>query len=83
MWCSLGRLTFTQGYLRWHAAPDRRAEDEARLVGEVGAWIGEHVLAEQRTACYWFAALMLAVSTANISFGRWEMTIASSASPRT
>jgi len=40
-------------------------------------------LAEQRTACYWFAALMLAVSTANISLGRWEMTIASCASPRT
>jgi len=29
------------------------------------------------------AALMLAVSTANISLGRWEMTIASCASPRT
>jgi hypothetical protein len=32
------------GYLRWHAAPDRRAEDEERLVEEVGAWIGEQVL---------------------------------------
>jgi hypothetical protein len=31
-------------YLRWHCAPDRRAEDEARIVGEVGAWIGTHVL---------------------------------------
>ncbi len=38
---------------------------------------------EQRKACYWFAALMLADAAANISFGRWEMTIASSASPRT
>src|SRR6266481_3495953 len=24
-------------YLRWHAAPDRRAEDEARIVAGVGA----------------------------------------------
>ncbi len=30
-------------YLHWHAAPDRRAEDEARIVAEVGAWIGEQV----------------------------------------
>lgn len=32
------------GYLRSHAAPDRRADGEARLVAEVGDWIGEHVL---------------------------------------
>jgi tetratricopeptide (TPR) repeat protein len=32
------------GYLRWHAAPDRRLEDEARIVAEVGRWIGEEVL---------------------------------------
>jgi tetratricopeptide (TPR) repeat protein len=31
-------------YLQWHCAPDRRAEDEARIVGEVGAWIGTEVL---------------------------------------
>ncbi len=31
------------GYLSWHAAPDRWAEDEARIVGEVGAWIGSAV----------------------------------------
>ena len=31
-------------YLNWHAAPDQRAEDEARIVGEVGAWIGTEVL---------------------------------------
>lgn len=31
-------------YLRWHAAPDRRAADEARIVGEVGEWIGSQVL---------------------------------------
>jgi hypothetical protein len=31
-------------YLQWHSAPDRRAEDEARIVAEVGAWIGSQVL---------------------------------------
>src|ERR1035441_5927494 len=30
-------------YLRWRAAPDRRIEDETRIVAEVGAWIGEEV----------------------------------------
>jgi hypothetical protein len=33
-----------QGYLRWHMAPDRRVEDEARIVNEVGAWTGSQVL---------------------------------------
>ena len=32
------------GYLRWHVAPDRRHEDESRIVAEVGAWIGSQVL---------------------------------------
>lgn len=32
------------GYLSWHAAPDRRAQDEARIVSELGEWIGSHVL---------------------------------------
>ncbi len=32
------------GYLQWHVAPDRRDTDEARIVGEVGAWIGAEVL---------------------------------------
>lgn len=31
------------GYLRWHAAPDRRLADEARIVAEVGRWVGEQV----------------------------------------
>jgi hypothetical protein len=31
-------------YVWWHAAPDRRAEDEARIVTEVGEWIGSEVL---------------------------------------
>jgi hypothetical protein len=32
------------GYLSWHAAPDRRAQDEARIVAGLGAWIGTEVL---------------------------------------
>ncbi len=32
------------GYLQWHVAPDRWDTDEARIVGEVGAWIGAEVL---------------------------------------
>jgi len=32
------------GYLHWHAAPDRRVEDEARIVAEVGQWIEAQVL---------------------------------------
>jgi hypothetical protein len=30
-------------YLSWHVAPDRRIEDEARIVAEVGEWIGTEV----------------------------------------
>lgn len=32
------------GYLRHYAAPDKRDEDERRLLHEVGAWIGETLL---------------------------------------
>jgi tetratricopeptide (TPR) repeat protein len=32
------------GYLRWHSVPDRRIEDEARIVAATGEWIGERVL---------------------------------------
>ena len=38
------------GYLSWHVAPDRRAQDEARIVGELGAWIGAEVLGPVATA---------------------------------
>jgi hypothetical protein len=37
-------FTDLTGYMRLHVAPDRRAEDEARIVAGVGEWIGEHVL---------------------------------------
>ena len=31
------------GYLSWHATPDTRAADEARILGELGEWIGSEV----------------------------------------
>jgi hypothetical protein len=31
-------------YLYWHVAPDRQAEDEARIIGELGEWMGSQVL---------------------------------------
>jgi hypothetical protein len=34
-------------YLRHYAAPDKRDEDERRLLREVGAWIGETVLSSR------------------------------------
>jgi hypothetical protein len=35
------------GYARWHAAPDRRTEDETRIVGRAGAWAGRELLGEE------------------------------------
>ena len=32
------------GYLSWHTAPGRLAEDQARIVAELGEWIGAQVL---------------------------------------
>jgi hypothetical protein len=37
-------FTDLAGYLSWHVAFDRRREDEARIVAEVGDWIAEQVL---------------------------------------
>jgi tetratricopeptide (TPR) repeat protein len=38
------------GYLSWNVTPDQRAQDEARIVGELGAWIGAQVLGPVATA---------------------------------
>ena len=40
-------FTDLQDYLSWRAAPDRRRQDEARITGEVGAWIGSQVLGDR------------------------------------
>ena len=36
-------FTDLMGYLSLHVAPDRRAQDEARIVAELGEWIGSQV----------------------------------------
>jgi tetratricopeptide (TPR) repeat protein len=36
-------FTGLQSYLRWRVAPDRRIEQEAEIIAEVGKWIGIHV----------------------------------------
>jgi CHAT domain-containing protein len=36
-------FTDLQHYISWHAAPDQYAEDEARIVAEVGQWMGSEV----------------------------------------
>jgi hypothetical protein len=33
-------------HVRWHAAPDRRAADEARFVGQAGEWAGRVLLGD-------------------------------------
>jgi tetratricopeptide (TPR) repeat protein len=37
-------FTGLQGYLRSHVAPDRRLEQEAAVLAQVGAWAGEQIL---------------------------------------
>jgi CHAT domain/NB-ARC domain len=47
------------GYLFWHAAPDRLAVDEARIVGDLGEWIGSEVLGP-------IAAIMVQIRPATV-----------------
>jgi len=42
----VARFRDLYGYARWHAAPDRRTADEARIVAEAGAWAGRVLLGE-------------------------------------
>jgi hypothetical protein len=37
-------VTDLAGYLAWQVAPDRREQDEARMVAQLGEWIGDQVL---------------------------------------
>jgi hypothetical protein len=43
----VARFADLYGHVRWHAAPDRRALDEARLVAEAGAWAGRELLGQR------------------------------------
>ena len=42
----VARFNDLYGYARWHASPDRRAADEARIVAEAGSWVGRVLLGE-------------------------------------
>lgn len=44
-----GAFRDLHGYLRLHAAPDRRLEHEAEILAQVGSWAGETVLGGIRT----------------------------------
>ena len=43
----MARFSDLYGYVRWHAAPDRRTADEARIVAEAGEWAGRVLLGEK------------------------------------
>jgi hypothetical protein len=43
----VARFADLYGQVRWRAAPDRRALDEARLVAEAGAWAGKELLGDR------------------------------------
>jgi tetratricopeptide (TPR) repeat protein len=45
-----GAFSDLYGYLRLHAAPDRRLEHEAEILAQVGSWAGETVFGGIRTA---------------------------------
>jgi hypothetical protein len=63
------------GYVRAYAAPDRRAEDEARLVSELGAWAGRMLLGERIGAAITRAAPVTVRVTAGFAVG-WPLELA-------
>jgi CHAT domain len=63
------------GYARAYAAPDRRAEDEARLVTELGAWAGRALLGERIGAAIVDAAPVTVRVTAGFALG-WPLELA-------
>jgi CHAT domain len=63
------------GYVREYAAPDRRAEDGARLVSELGAWAGRVLLGERIGAAIINAAPVTVRVTAGFAAG-WPLELA-------
>jgi CHAT domain len=63
------------GYVRSYAAPDRRAEDEARLVAELGAWAGTVLLGERIGEAIVKAAPVTVRVTADFAAG-WPLELA-------
>jgi CHAT domain len=43
----VARFADLYGHVRWRAAPDRRTQDEARLVAEASVWAGRELLGER------------------------------------
>ena len=62
-------------YVRSYAAPDRRAEDEARLVAELGVWAGRVLLGERVGAAIVSAAPVTVRVTAGFAVG-WPLELA-------
>jgi hypothetical protein len=63
------------GYARAYAAPDRRAEDEVRLVAGLGAWAGRVLLGERVGAAIVSAAPITVRVTAEFAIG-WPLELA-------
>jgi hypothetical protein len=63
------------GWVRSYAAPDRRAEDEQRLVAELGAWAGRVLLGEPVGAAIVDAAPVTVRVTAGFAVG-WPLELA-------
>jgi hypothetical protein len=63
------------GHVRSYAAPDRRAEDEARPVAELGAWAGTVLLGERIGAAIVKAAPVTVRVTADFAVG-WPLELA-------
>jgi hypothetical protein len=63
------------GYVRTYAAPDRRAQDEARLVADLGAWAGRVLLGERVGAAIVAAAPVTVRVTADFAM-RWPLELA-------
>jgi CHAT domain len=63
------------GYVRAYAAPDRRAEDEQRLVAELGVWAGRVLLGERVGAAIVRAAPVTVRVTAGFAVG-WPLELA-------
>jgi CHAT domain len=63
------------GWVRSYAAPDRRAEDEARLIAGLGAWAGRELLGERVGAAIANAAPVTVRVTAGFAAG-WPLELA-------
>ena len=75
--CGSSRRSPTStGYLQWNVSPDRRREQEASLLAEVGDWIGEQVLGPVAAAIgtrRGVVRLELPAEAAVLGYRPWEL----------